>query len=396
VDVLDGVRVIDLTMWAFVPAAGGVLAHWGADVIKIEPPGSPDPMRLLGGTLEPGGSSWFFKHYSRGKRAIALDLKTEAGRDVLYRLAESADVFLTSFLPRTRQKLQFDVEHIRAVNPRIVYVRGSGQGPQGPDAARGGYDTAAYWSRGSLAYSGQMAAGLDRPLSAVGHGDGMSGLVLAGGICAALLKRAMTGETSVVDASLMGTAIWHNGPAIISSQFGEDVMAVPTRRHPTNTMYRTRDGRFIITVMLGDFDDEWADFCKHLGRPDMATDPRFATADSRVANADEAVATFDEIFAGENLEHWKAALATTKGVWAPVQTPAETHDDPQTIANGFIRDVAYQTGTVRLPVPPILFDEEAGDPPLAPDFAQHTDEVLAEIGYDEREISGLRDAGVIA
>ncbi len=119
--VLEGVRVIDLTMWAFVPSAGGVLAHWGADVIKVENPTGPDPMRLLGGTLEPGGASWYFKHYSRGKRAITLDLSSEEGREVLYRLVETADIFLTSYLPATRKKLKFDVDDIRARNPNIIY-----------------------------------------------------------------------------------------------------------------------------------------------------------------------------------------------------------------------------------------------------------------------------------
>ncbi|HEY2333320.1 MAG TPA: CoA transferase, partial [Acidimicrobiales bacterium] len=320
----------------------------------------------------------------------------DEGRELLYKLVETADVFLTSFLPKTRQKLRFDLEHIRAVNPDIIYVRGSGQGPKGPDAQRGGYDSATFWNRGSLAYSGQVQAGIDRPLGPVGHGDGMSGMTLAGGVCAALFKRATTGETSVVDGSLLGTAIWLNGPAIISSQFGEDVMATPRQRHPTQTMYETKDGRFLLTVMLGDFDDEWADWCEHLGRPDLAVDPRFATAADRVVHADEAVAMFDGILATKDLSEWKTILATTKGVWAPVQRPVELHDDPQTIANGFIRDVEYQTGTVRLPVPPILFDEEGGDPPLAPDFAQHTDEVLGEIGIGREEIDRLRQAGVIA
>jgi crotonobetainyl-CoA:carnitine CoA-transferase CaiB-like acyl-CoA transferase len=152
VDVMSGVRVVELTMWAFVPAAGGVLAHWGADVIKIENPHAPDPMRLLGGTLETGGASDQFKHYSRGKRSIALDLSQDEGREILYRLVEGADVFLTSYLPGTREKLKVDVEHIRARNPRIIYARGSGQGPLGPDADRGGCDFASWWFRGSLGY----------------------------------------------------------------------------------------------------------------------------------------------------------------------------------------------------------------------------------------------------
>jgi crotonobetainyl-CoA:carnitine CoA-transferase CaiB-like acyl-CoA transferase len=142
VDILEGIKVVDLTMWAFVPSAGGVLAHWGADVVKVEGPRTPDPVRLFGGSLEPGGSSWMFKHYSRGKRGLAVDLTVEEGRAILYRLVERADVFLTSYLAETRRKLGVDIDDIRAHNPEIIYVRGTGQGPRGPDAERGGYDGA--------------------------------------------------------------------------------------------------------------------------------------------------------------------------------------------------------------------------------------------------------------
>src|ERR1700677_4666464 len=138
--VLEGIRVLDLTMWAFVPSVGGVLAHWGADVIKVEGPRAPDPMRLLRGTLEPGGASWLFKHYSRGKRSVAIDLSSDDGREVLYRLVDQADVFMTSYLPETRRKLKVDVDDIRGRTPRIVYVRGTGQGPLGPEAERGAGD----------------------------------------------------------------------------------------------------------------------------------------------------------------------------------------------------------------------------------------------------------------
>jgi crotonobetainyl-CoA:carnitine CoA-transferase CaiB-like acyl-CoA transferase len=161
-------------------------------------------------------------------------------------------------------------------------------------------------------------------------------------------------------------------------------------RHPTNqSIYRTKDDRFLITSMLGDFDDEWADFCEHLGHPDLITDPRFATSADRARNGAAALAIFDEIFAQHTLEEWKTKLATTKGVWSPVQSPVEMFDDLQTVANGFIRPVDDPDGPLRLPIPPILFDDEGGDPPLAPHFAQHTDEVLRELGLSPDKIDGL-------
>lgn len=395
---LDGVRIIDLTMWAFVPAAGGVLAHWGADVIKIEPPDKPDPMRLYhDGSLEPGAAGWMFKHYSRGKRSLALNLKSDQGREILYRLVRTADVFLTSFLPATRQKLGFDVEAIREINPQIVYVRGSGYGPRGPDAQQGGYDSASWWCRGSLAQTALDTAGTDWPPGMIGHGDGMSGMALAGGICAALLQRARTGVPPVVDGSLLGTAVWFNGPAIITaglgSQWGHGIPH--TSRHPSMNEYRTKDGRFLHLVMLGDADRDWLDLCTRIGRPELASDPRFCTSEARQQHCAEGVQLFDKIFAERSLAEWRTALAGSTGVWAPLQTPDEVYDDPQVQANGFIRPVEYQAGTIRLPAPPILFDEDAGDPPPAPDFGQHTEGILDELGLDQNAIATLRSQGVV-
>jgi len=394
-DIMSGVRVVDLTMWAFVPAAGGVLAHWGADVIKIENPKAPDPMRLFGGTLEPGRSSNTFKHYSRGKRSLALDLNAESGREILYRLVETADVFLTSYLTDTRRKLQVDVDDIRARNPNIIYARGTGQGPRGPEAERGGYDMAAWWCRGSLSYSAMRSTGGATPPSMIGHGDGMAGMTLAGGIAAALFKRERTGVTSVVDGSLMGTAVWFNGLEVIASRH-----AAPASPPPMSAIsgvhYRTKDNRYVLLLMLGDSDLDWVDLCEHIGRPELATDPQFVSAADRVGHREELLAVLNATFAERTLAEWKRVLATARGVWAPQQSPSEIYGDVQTVANGFVREVEYPGGPVGLPVPPILFDEEAGDPPRAPDFAEHTDELLAELGMAGDDVERLRADGVVA
>ena len=400
-DILSGIRVIDLTMWAFVPSAGGVLAHWGADVIKIEPPRSPDPMRtLMGGSPQSAAEAHpMFRHYNRGKRAMTLDLKSDAGRDILYQLVDGADVFLTSYLPETRRKLGFDIDDIRARNQRIIYAKGTGQGPQGPEAERGGFDGSTFWGRGGMALAAQHATGVEWPPGMIGHGDGLSGLTLAGGICAALLKRERTGEVPVVDVSLMGMAVWFLGPFINTAREpGGGLMPRPPREQgvPGRGQYRTKDGRFFILSMLGG-EQDWVDLCEHIGRPELATDPRFATVADRAQNGPAGVAILDEIFAQRTFAEWKKALATTRGVWAPVQTLEEIHTDPQTVANGFIREVPYPNGkSFDLVVPPQLFDEDGGQPGLAPDFGQHTDEVLGELGISDQEIAGLREQGVIA
>lgn len=400
---LSGIKVIDVTAWAFVPSAGGVLAHWGADVIKIENPTSPDPMRLLGGSLEPGAASTQFKHYSRGKRSVGLNLADPEGRDLLYRLAADADVFLTSYLPETRRKLRIDVDDMRAVNPGIVYARGSGQGPHGPDAERPAYDMITWWCRGSLAQSAMDGSGAPWPTMMVGHGDGMAGMTLAGGICAALLHRAMTGEAPVVDGSLMGAAVWFNGPELIASQFRprertfQPAPPAPGSSAMPATMgsYQTKDYRFLYLCFLGDADADFVDLCEHLDIAEIGADDRFAGSAARVEHRAELREIFEKAFASRTFAQWKQELAHAKGAWGPVQTPEEVYDDPQTAANGFLRTVSYPTGPLTVPVPPILFNGDAGDPPPAPDFLAHTEEVLATVGVDGDELDRLRAAGAV-
>jgi crotonobetainyl-CoA:carnitine CoA-transferase CaiB-like acyl-CoA transferase len=406
VKILDGIKVVDVTAWAFVPSATGVLAHWGADVVKVESTTAPDPMRR--GDLEPGRSAPGFKHYSRGKKSVAINLASPAGQELLYRLAADADVFVTSYLPATRRKLKMDVEDIRAVNPNIIYVRGSGYGPKGPDAERPGYDHLSWWYRGSLAQSAMDSADVNWPPNMTGHGDGISGLVLAGGICAALLQRERTGIASVVDSSLMGTAVWFQGMALLGAQAGE----VPPRNfgpverpkvsggfpgvsRAVMSTYQTKDYRFLSLCFLGDADRDFVDLCAHLERPDLASDARFVHINERIANSDALLAILEECFASRTLAEWKEILATARGAWCPALTPEEILEDPQTLANGFVRYVDYPGGGVKLPIPPILFDEEGGDPPVAPDFAQHTDQVLSGLGCSREEIAQLRDDGVV-
>jgi crotonobetainyl-CoA:carnitine CoA-transferase CaiB-like acyl-CoA transferase len=421
VDILAGIKVVDVTMWAFVPSAGAVLAQWGADVIKVESPKAPDPMRFMGGTLEPGGSSDLFKHYSRGKRSIALDLAGEEGRAILYKLAAEADVFLTSYLPATRKKLKIDVDDIRAINPRIIYARGSGHGPKGDERDRGAYDGVTWWGRGSLSQSAMDATGAQWPVSMIGHGDGMSGMTLVSGILAALLRRDRTGETTVVDASLLGTAVWFNGLAVLMSQKAGGASALPAGAVPSPSgegdskgpivkatpppgrenapanmgPYQTKDGRFLILGFLGDPQADWVDLCEHLERPDLAIDPRFADAASRLRNRGDLIAILDEVFDSRTLAEWKETLLTLKGVWAPVQSAGDLYSDPQVIANGFLRHVDYPDGGLRVPSPPIMFDEDPGEPPRAPDFAEHTDEILGELGLPGDEIARLRAVGAV-
>ncbi|MDO8732616.1 MAG: CaiB/BaiF CoA-transferase family protein [Actinomycetota bacterium] len=400
---LEGVRVLDLTMWAFCPSAGAVLAEWGADVIHIENAKSPDPLRTLGGagTLEPGGAHWMFNHYNRGKRAMALDLANDQAREALYALVRESDVFLTSFLPNTRRKLGFDVDQLREINPNLIYAKGTGAGPLGSESHRGGYDGATWWHRGSLASSVMNVTQTTQPSGMVGHGDGMSGLVLAGGIVAALFKRERSGEVVVVDSSLLGTAAWFNAPAIIGKAV-DGHKATMGQYFPremgqwSGTTYRTADDRFIGLLHLGDHQNEFENLCENLDRMDLVADPRFASPMDRMTNSAALMSIMDDIFATKPLTEWKSILLTSKGVWAPVQTVEEMPEDTQVQANRMIRTATYGGRVQPIVMPPVMFNEDAGPCDPAPDFNQHTDEVLRDIaGYDSARIAALRDSGAI-
>ncbi len=402
-DVMSGVRVLEVASWTFVPSAGAVLADWGADVLKIEHPRSGDPQRgLITSGLVPGGEggvNFMMEFPNRGKRSVGLDISAPGGQELLYRLAETSDVFLTNFLPPARKRLKMDVEDIRARNPQIIYVRGSGQGVKGAEATRGGYDGASYWARGGIAAS-LTPADREYPISqTAAFGDLNGGMTIAGGISAALFKRERTGMPSVVDVSLLGLAMWTLSPGVVASKLLEK--AAVTRSagmskspNPIVGTYKTRDNRFVSLVML-ESDRYWPDLCKHVGRPELAQDPRFVDAAKRFENSDECVALLKEIFASRTLAEWRKALATAEGVWAPVQNARELHDDSQAIANGYLPQVSSDGKAFALVASPVQFDETP--PPLdpAPEHGQHTEEVLLELGMTWEEIIEQKEAGAI-
>jgi crotonobetainyl-CoA:carnitine CoA-transferase CaiB-like acyl-CoA transferase len=402
-DVLEGVRVLEVASWTFVPAAGAVLSDWGADVIKVEHPESGDPQRgLVTSGLVPraaGGVNFMIEQPNRGKRSVGLDIATEEGRELLYRLAERSDVFLTNFLPATRRRLQIEVEDIRARNPGIVYVRGHGQGARGPEAGKGGYDGASYWARGGIA-SALTPAGADYPVTQrPGFGDLAGGMTIAGAISAALFRRQRDGVGSVVDISLLGVAMWMLSPDIVASKLFEGFSTPSFNRgsspNPLVNVYKTKDGRFLTIIML-EADKYWPDLCRHIERPELIDDPRFVDAATRFENRAECVRLLDEAFSARTLDEWRERLATLAGVWAPVQTARELHDDPQVAANGYLPQVDTGNGhSLGLVANPVQFDEAPPSLRRAPEHGEHTEEVLLELGVSWEEIAAFKESAAI-
>jgi crotonobetainyl-CoA:carnitine CoA-transferase CaiB-like acyl-CoA transferase len=400
---LSGFRVLEVAAWTFVPAAGAVLADWGADVIKVEHPEMGDPQRgLVSMGLIPGGDNavnYIMEQPNRGKRSIGLDISTDAGREILYKLAETSDVFLTSFLPSVRQRLQIDVEHIRAVNPDIVYARGSGQGALGEDRNKPGYDGSVYWGRGGVAHA-LTPADSARPIGGrAAFGDLAGGMAIAGGIAAGLLQRATTGVAPVVDVSLLSLAMWVLSPDIVASGlYGGDPMPKFDRTSTPNPLvgnYQTSDDRF-ITLMMLQSDRFWPEFCTVIGRPDLVTDERFIDGASRFANREACVKELDQEFASRTYEEWKVALAPLTGAWAPVQMASELVDDPQVQANGYLSRVHRDDGRqYDLVMNPVQMDETPDALPPAPEHGQHTEEILLELGLDWDAIIGHKESGAV-
>jgi crotonobetainyl-CoA:carnitine CoA-transferase CaiB-like acyl-CoA transferase len=404
--VLQGFRILEVAEHTFVPAASAILSDWGAEVIKVEPLGRGDAMRGLAqtGVIDLGGSDVhpLLEHSNRGKKSIALDLATEEGRDILYQLAEVSDVFLTNKLPRVRKSLLIDVEHIRARNPRIIYVRGSGFGPEGPDADRGGYDILGYWSRSGV---GGALQGPDDDEFIIqpgpAYGDSIGAMTIAGGICAALLGRERSGEAPVIDISLLATGMWAIGAGVALSLH----TGVPMRRspagqkpihNPLTEAYKTADRRWIYLSCLQAF-YYWPAACKAVGREDLIGDPRFGSHEDLTANAREAAAILKEVFATRTAAQWQEALADFPGQWTLVQDTGDLAADPMVQANHYLVGAETASGTpFTLVATPVQFDGESAATERAPEYNEHGDAILTDLlGYDWEKVIDLKVNGAV-
>lgn len=400
-DLLEGVKVVELAMYAFAPSAAAVLADWGADVTKVLPPEMADPMAgtpIAGLPDRDVGVAFMWEIMNRGKRCIGLDVGSEGGRQVLRDLVAEADVFITNLLPDARARFGIDVEDLLEVRPDLIYARASGHGAEGPERATGGFDHTDFWARTGIGHVASQVAGEFVPQVGPALGDLTSGAFLAGGIAAALVRRARTGQGAVVDVSLLSSGMWVFAPGVVASQL-YDVEGIPRARHadlpnPLVAGYTTSDDRIVYLAGV-QTERHFENFCQVVDRKDLLEDPRFATADLRAANARACIEEFDKVFASRDLAAWKEALQGLSIPWTVLQTAQEAAVDPQVVANEMITQVEGDDGTYPLVASPASFDGVRPELRRAPTHGQHTEEILLELGRDWTEIGQLKADGAV-
>ncbi len=396
--VFSGVRIVELAQFVFVPGASVLLADQGAEVIKIESVGSGDPYRTLkvGDGREVGATNLAMEQNNRGKKSIALDLKSEEGREALLKLIETADVFLTSLRPKALRGLRLDVADLQARNPTIVYARGNGYGFRGAEADKAGFDASAFWARGGLSHAFTLPGNAPTPPRAA-FGDHSAATSLAFAIAGGLFKRAMTGEGSVVETSLLQTAAWMLSSDLTYSQVaGYKIHGDSTNRFPLMSGYRTRDDR-IIQLMLLDPRPHWPGLCGMLDIAELIDAPKFADNAARIANCDELAAIIGEKIGARDWAEWEPAFNAWDAPWELIRTIFDVTVDPQAHANEMIFTMEVNGAPIRLVSGPATFDGHAKPLELkaSPGMGEHTDALMTEIGYSADALADLKTRRIV-
>ena len=403
---LDGVKVIDLTYFVAGPGAARILADWGADVIKVEP-SFGDPGRGTGATTScptVKDCNPFYTAYNANKRGLSLNLKSDEGKAVLYKLLESADVFVSSYRTGALRRLGLDYDSLSKKFPHLIWAQINGFGDFGPAKDNAGFDTVAFWAR-----SGAMIDITEKDTSPVnpliGFGDATTSCSLSGGICAALYQKAKTGKGCKVMVSLFAQAIWSESAGMVSTQYGDEYPK--TRLNPGSPVmdtFKSADDKWFYMSILEP--DRYNDaLMKELGRNDLVGDPRYCTAAAAKAHSSELVEILSAEFAKHTMDEIAAMFARADIAYDRVQHIKEVLDDPQALENMYIIPVENRDGTVtKQPMTPIRFatTEPARIEDIAPTMerqaplvGEHSAEILKEHGYTDEDIQKLVDSKVV-
>lgn len=402
-ELLEGIKIIDMGHVASVPSSGSILSDWGADVIKVEPL-TGEWIRSYKRHMEAdltyktdtGEANWIVEMLNRGKRSIAVDLKKEAGRDIVYRLVKNADVFICNYELNTLNKIGMDYETLNKINPGLVYAVLTGFGSAGPDKDERGFDQMA-WGRSGLS-DAMTEPGGSLPILRPAICDMIGASHLVMGVLAGIINRDKTGKGQMLELSLLHSALWTLGLDVQPAILGIPVPKFDRKKSltPTANVYRTKDDRWFMIAMLAS-DSDWHNFCQALDRPDLENHPKFLNHDLRGENCEELIAILDAVFAEKDLVEWEERLRGNQCIFGRVQTYQEAAEDPQAKANGYFVDVPHpDAGTMKFITTPVKFSRT---PPsikkTAPGLGQHTDSILSELGYSDDQIIQLKTDGVI-
>lgn len=397
---LKGIKVIEMATYIAAPGAGGILADWGAEVIKVEPlAGCPMRYTMANVGADHLKGSPIFDLDNRGKKGVAINTATPEGVEAVKRLVKDADVFLTNVRPGGLERSGLDYASLSAINPRLVYASVTGYGLEGAERDRPGFDIAAFWARSGLGYL-ETVKGTEPTTLRTGIGDHTTSMATVGGILAALVERQRTGKGRLVESSLLRAGIYAAGSDMaVQLKFGK--LGSTKSRHeavqPISNFFKTKSGEwFVIVPRQGSVD--WTAVCKIIGKPELETDPRFSNPKGRRANAAELVDILDAAFAEHDLDHWRQKLDENDVIWSPLMRPSDVVADPQAVAAGAFVDVPEEdgSGTFKAPASPVRFPgADDGPKGAAPALGQHTLDVLRAAGYDDDDLARLKDAKTI-
>ena len=412
--VLEGLNVLEMGHVVAVPAASATMADWGADVLKVEPltgefarginilKKEDLPQELAEGLLgklidmDGGEFSWYTNLLNRNKRGLAVNLKTNAGKELLYKLVADADVFMTNYEASTVAKLGMDYDTLVQFNPRLIYGILTGYGTQGPDRNERGFDYAAAWARSGAMYMVGEPGSTPAPQRG-GMMDRTVGAHIVGGVMGALYHREKTGKGQKLEFSLYQAGVWTMAEDIQPTLLG----LTPVKHDRSNAgnplwnSYQTRDERWLWLAMLQS-DPSWPDFCRAIGRTDLENDERFRDMEVRFMNNQALITIIEKILITKTLKEWETIFTENDCIYGRVATPEEVVNDPQAIANDFFPDLHLYNLDARTVATPVKFCQNpASVRAPAPEVGQHTEEVLLKLGYSWEDISNLQEEGVI-
>jgi len=397
-NIFSGLKVVDLASFIAGPGAATILSDFGAEVIKVEPPGFGDPHRhTYKIPPQPASQDNYAWHLdNRNKRGIAINLKSPDAREVLERLVQWADVLVVNFPPPVRKRLQLTYEDVAPWNPRLIYADLSGYGDEGPDANLPGFDITAYWARSGL-LSLTRDAGAPPTLPPSGSGDHATAVGLYAAIVTALYRREITGKGAHVTTSLVAEGAWSCSMYIQAALCGAKFFPLHDRKSPPNAIlnvYQSSDCHWFLIVVQA---KDWPALARAVDRPELVSDARFADDKAREANAAQLTEILDLIFTTHPLSHWREAFDQANITYGVVRHPSEAMTDPQLLANDIIVPLEGAGENLKHTISsPIQIHGVAKVPARrAPDLGEHTDEVLQELGFSGSEIEGLRASSTI-